>query len=88
MLIILSVLGSIFFGIASPTEAAGIGAFMTTILAIIEKKLSIKTLQSILRKTTNLTSMIFMILIGATAFSLVFRGLHGERLFSGYNTIK
>ena len=82
-LLILLVLGSIFAGVASPTEAAGIGAFGATMLAWISKKLHLKTLREVVQETTKLTSMIFMILIGATAFSLVFRGLEGDKLLLG-----
>ncbi|MEL7146165.1 MAG: TRAP transporter large permease subunit [Bacteroidota bacterium] len=80
LLLILAVLGSIFAGIASPTEAAGVGALGATILTIISKKFSLKVLKDVMRETTFLTSMVFMILIGATAFSLVFRGLEGDDL--------
>ena len=73
------VLGSIFGGIASPTEAAGLGAFGALFLAAVRRKLKLSMLKEVMRETTHLTSMVFMILIGATAFTLVFRGLHGER---------
>lgn len=73
------VLGSIFAGIASPTEAAGLGALGAMLLAATQKKLKLPMLREVMRETTHLTSMVFMILIGATAFTLVFRGLHGER---------
>ncbi|MEQ9230675.1 MAG: TRAP transporter large permease subunit [Cyclobacteriaceae bacterium] len=78
-LLITIVLGSIFTGIASPTEAAGVGAFGATILAIISKKFNLNMLKQVMKETTMLTSMVFMILIGATAFSLVFRGLEGDK---------
>jgi len=78
-LLIVTVLGSIFAGIASPTEAAGVGAFGATILAIISKKFSLNVLKEVMKETTMITSMVFMILIGATAFSLVFRGLEGDK---------
>ncbi|MEQ9403302.1 MAG: TRAP transporter large permease subunit [Cyclobacteriaceae bacterium] len=78
--LILIVLGSIFAGIASPTEAAGVGAFGAIILAIISKKFNLSMLKSVMKETTMTTSMVFMILVGATAFSLVFRGLEGEKL--------
>ncbi len=79
-LLVLAVLGSIFAGVASPTEAAGVGAFGSIILAGGQKKLDLKLLKEVARETTLLTSMVFMILVGATAFSLVFRGLEGDRL--------
>lgn len=78
-LLIVIVLGSIFAGIASPTEAAGVGAFGATILAIVSKKFNLKMLKGVMKETTMLTSMVFMILVGATAFSLVFRGLEGDK---------
>ena len=79
-LLILIVLGSIFAGIASPTEAAGVGAFGAMILAVISKKFNLSMLKGVMKETTMLTSMVFMILAGATAFSLVFRGLEGDKL--------
>ena len=79
-LLILAVLGSIFAGIASPTEAAGVGAFGAIILTLAQRKLSLKILKEVSRETTLLTSMVFFILVGATAFSLVFRGLEGDRI--------
>ncbi|WP_424962394.1 TRAP transporter large permease [Ekhidna sp.] len=78
-ILILIVLGSIFAGIASPTEAAGVGAFGAMVLAIISKKFNLKMLKGVMKETTMLTSMVFMILVGATAFSLVFRGLEGDK---------
>lgn len=80
-LLILAVLGSIFAGIASPTEAAGVGAFGSFILAAFDGKVKLKVLKEVAKETTMLTSMVFMILVGATAFSLVFRGLEGDRMF-------
>ncbi|TAF66278.1 MAG: TRAP transporter large permease subunit [Cytophagales bacterium] len=78
LLLILAVLGSIFAGIASPTEAAAIGALGATLLTALEKKLNYNTLQEVMRETTHITSMVFIILVGASAFSLVFRGLKGD----------
>lgn len=80
LMLILAVLGSIFFGIASPTESAAVGAIGALILAALHKKLTLENLQDAMRQTTKLTSMVFMILIGATAFGLVFRGMGGDRL--------
>ena len=71
MLLVLAVLGSIFAGIASPTEAAAIGAFGALLLTLFQRKLSLDVLRSVMRETTSLTSMVFMILAGASAFSLV-----------------
>ncbi|MFZ2899231.1 MAG: TRAP transporter large permease subunit [Saprospiraceae bacterium] len=78
-LLILAVLGSIFWGIASPTEAAAVGAFGATLLTIFQGKFTFNILQSVMRETTMLTSMVFMILLGATTFSFVFRELQGDR---------
>ena len=78
--LIFAVLGSIFFGIASPTEAAAVGAFGTILLALFKRKLTTSILREIGLVTTRLSSMIFMILIGAAAFGLVFRGLGGDNL--------
>jgi tripartite ATP-independent transporter DctM subunit len=78
LLLILSVLGSIFAGIASPTEAAAVGALMATILTAVEKRLNIQVLKEVMTETVHLTSMVFIILVGATAFGLVFRGIEGD----------
>lgn len=78
-LLVLAVLGSIFAGIASPTEAAAIGAFGATLLTIAQKRFSLDTLKSVMQETTHLTSMVFIILVGASAFGLVFRGMDGDR---------
>ena len=80
LLLIISVLGSIFAGIASPTEAAAVGAFGSILLTIIAGKFKFRSLIQVGRETTRLTTMVFFILIGATTFSLVFRGLHGDDL--------
>ena len=79
LILIIIVLGSIFAGIASPTEAAGVGAFGAMILAVISKKFNLSMLKTVMKETTMTTSMVFMILVGATAFSLVFRGLEGDK---------
>jgi tripartite ATP-independent transporter DctM subunit len=80
LILILAVLGSIFFGIASPTESAAVGAIGALILAAIHKRLTLENLQEAMRQTTKLTSMVFIILIGASAFGLVFIGMDGDRL--------
>lgn len=72
------VLGSIIFGIATPSEAAGIGALGAILLALFQKDLSKNILDKCVYESIKLTSMVFMILIGAMLFSLVFRGLEGE----------
>jgi tripartite ATP-independent transporter DctM subunit len=77
--LILAVLGSILGGIATPTEAASIGAVGATLLAALRVPLR-TVLAPVARKTAQITSMIFVILIGATLFGLVFRGLGGEDL--------
>ena len=78
--LILAVLGSIFFGIATPTEAAGVGALGATLLAVGKRRLSGEGLREVLRATTRTTGFIFAIFLGATAFSLVLRGLGGDQL--------
>lgn len=80
LFLIIAVLGSIISGIASPTEAASVGAVGALILAVIKKQLNIQTLMAISRETVKVTSMIFMILIGAALFSLVFKGFHGDEI--------
>ncbi len=87
LLLILLVLGAILGGFATPTEAAGVGAAGALILALIQKQLSFDKLKDVMMSTTKVTSMVFLILIGASIFSLVFRGYGGEELieqvFSG-----
>jgi tripartite ATP-independent transporter DctM subunit len=78
--LIIAVLGSILTGLATPTEAAGVGAFGATILATLKGQLTIERLREVAQNTTQVTSMVFFILIGATIFSLVFRGFGGEDL--------
>jgi len=77
-ILIVAVLGSIFAGIASPTEAAAVGGFGASLLTVMRKRFTVKVLKEVMIKTTSLTSMVFMILVGAAAFGLVFRGLHGD----------
>lgn len=85
--LIVTVLGSILGGYATPTEASGVGAVGATLLAIANKKLPLETLKEVMQATTKITAMVFQILIGAALFSLVFRGFGGEELiqnlFSG-----
>ncbi|QTH63477.1 TRAP transporter large permease subunit [Psychrosphaera ytuae] len=80
LLLIVLVLGSILLGIATPTEAAGIGAFGAGIIALAKRQLNKETLHAVMTSTLSVTSMVFMILIGASIFSLVFRGFGGEEL--------
>ncbi len=79
LLLILAVLGSIFAGIASPTEAAAIGAGGATLLTFTQGRLTGDVFRGVLRATTHLSSMVFMILLGASTFSLVFRQLGGDQ---------
>ena len=80
--LIFAVLGSIITGIASPTEAAGIGALGAIIIALIHKKLNLEILKESTTQSAFISSMVFLILIGASIFSLVFRGLGGEELIT------
>ncbi len=80
LLLIVVVLGSILTGIATPTEAAGVGAFGAILLAASRKKLTIEVSRDVCRTTTRVTCMVFLILIGASIFSLVFRGYGGDDL--------
>lgn len=82
LMLIFIVLGSILFGIATPTEAAGVGAFGAIILAIWQKQFNLANLNAVMQSTTKVTAMVFMILIGASLFSLVFRGFGGEELIA------
>jgi len=78
--LIIAVLGSILVGAATPTEAAGVGAFGAILLATVKGRLSIARLRQVVQGTTEVTSMVFLILIGAAVFSLVFRGFGGEEI--------
>ena len=84
--LVVAVLGSIFFGIASPTESAAVGALGALLLAALHRRLNLSALQDAMRQTTRLTSMVFLILIGATAFGLVFRGMGGDHLVNDIMT--
>ncbi len=75
-----AVLGTIFFGVASPTESAAYGAAGAILLAVMRRKLNTGNLSQALYQTARLTSMVFLILIGATTFGLVFRGMGGDQL--------
>ncbi len=78
--LIVAVLGSILAGAATPTEAAGVGALGATFLALMRRQLTRDRLQQVARQTTQITAMVFMILIGAAVFSLVFRGFGGDEM--------
>ena len=84
LLLIVLVLGSILVGAATPTEAAGVGATGALFLALIRGALSFEVLQDISRSTLYTTSMVFLILIGAAVFSLVFRGFGGDTLIEQF----
>jgi len=79
-LLIFAVLGSIFFGLATPTEAAGVGAAGALLLAWLKRQLGPGVMADVLRETTQTTAFIFAVLLGATAFALVLRGLGGDAL--------
>ena len=83
LLLIVAVLGSILLGFATPTEAAGVGALGALILAVAYRSLTATVLQDICRSTLKTTAMVFFILIGASVFSLVFRGYGGDDLVQG-----
>jgi tripartite ATP-independent transporter DctM subunit len=86
--LIAAVLGSILLGAATPTEAAGVGAIGALLLSYSKRRLNLKSLNEVLQQTLNVTSMVFFILIGATLFSLVFRGFGGEELIhSVFNSL-
>ncbi len=78
--LMICVLGSIFKGIASPTEAASVGAVGATILTTMHGRFNLKIIRDVMDMTTKLTCMVFIILVGATTLGLVFRGLGGDEL--------
>ncbi|MBK7873810.1 MAG: TRAP transporter large permease subunit [Saprospiraceae bacterium] len=78
LILIIAVLGSIFLGWATPTQAAGVGALGATLLTILQKRFNLTTLNTVMRETTHLTCMVFVILLGATTFSMVFREMGGD----------
>ena len=82
-MLIIAVLGSIFMGIATPTEASGVGALGAFLLAVFRGRLSFKDFKSVISKTTHTTSYIFALFVGATAFALILRGLGGDELIEG-----
>ncbi len=86
LLLIIVVLGSILAGFATPTEAAGVGASGALLLSAFKKQLSLAQLKVVTMDTTRMTAMVFMILIGASVFSLVFRAFGGEELIHGFLT--
>jgi tripartite ATP-independent transporter DctM subunit len=78
LFLIFAVLGSILGGYATPTEAAGVGGMGALLMAIARRQLNLERLQEIMRSTLRISSMVFLILIGASIFSLVFRGYGGD----------
>jgi tripartite ATP-independent transporter DctM subunit len=79
-MLIIAVLGSILAGIATPTESASVGAIGAMLLAFMRGKLSMSVLRAVMQQTTKISCMVFVILLGASVFSLVFRGLGGEEI--------
>jgi len=80
LILIVAVLGSILGGLATPTEAAGVGALGALLLAAAYRALTVETVREICTGTLKTTAMVFFILIGASVFSLVFRGYGGDEL--------
>ena len=78
LFLIFAVLGSILTGLATPTEAAGVGGMGALLLAVVRRELDVARLRDIMRSTLRISSMVFLILIGASIFSLVFRGYGGD----------
>jgi tripartite ATP-independent transporter DctM subunit len=83
LLLIVAVLGSILAGIATPTEAASVGAMGAMLLAVVRRRFSLGMLVEVMRSTTRVTCMVFLILVGAAVFSLVFRGFGGDEVVAG-----
>ncbi len=84
LLLIVAVLGSILTGAATPTEAAAVGAVGALLLAVFKKQLSLPVLKDVMYSTTQVTSMIFFIFIGAAIFSLTFRGFGGDEIIEEF----
>jgi tripartite ATP-independent transporter DctM subunit len=82
--LIVGVLGSIFVGIASPTEAASVGAAGGLMLTIVKRRFSMPMLRGVMQTTLRITSLGFIILVGANCFGLVFRGLNGDHLIQDF----
>ena len=86
LFLVVAVLGSILGGLATPTEAASVGAVGALLLAAARRQLSLETLRQVVRQTTVITSMVFLIFIGAAVFSLVFRGFGGDAMVTDFLT--
>ncbi|MBU1344721.1 MAG: TRAP transporter large permease subunit [Proteobacteria bacterium] len=84
LFLILAVLGTIFAGIATPTESGAMGAVGAVILTVMNKKLSVGLLHEVAKGTIKMTCMVFIIIMGATCFALVFRGLGGDDLLRAF----
>ncbi len=84
LFLIVAVLGSILGGLATPTEAASVGAMGALVLAGLRRRLDLSVLREVMRQTTIVTSMVFLIFVGAAMFSLVFRGYEGDELVSEF----
>jgi tripartite ATP-independent transporter DctM subunit len=82
--LIVAVLGAIFAGVATPTEAASVGAVGGIVLTMIKRKFSWGMLRNVMEATTRITSLAFIILVGANCFGLVFRGLNGDHLIQDF----
>lgn len=78
LVLILLVLGSIFLGVATPTEAGALGALGAILLAAVHGRLTVDVVRHVSRETTKLTAMVIYLLLGSTAFALVFRGVYGD----------
>ncbi|MBK8546453.1 MAG: TRAP transporter large permease subunit [Saprospiraceae bacterium] len=86
LLLIFLVLGSIFYGVASPTEASALGAAGALCIAIIKRRMTLSIFKKVMKETSELTTMVFFILLGATTFALVFRGMDGDDLLTSFVT--
>lgn len=86
LFLILAVLGSIISGLATPTDAASVGSIGALVLAAFKRKLDVNMLRESLKETVKVTAMVFMILIGAALFSLVFKGFHGDEAVQHFLT--
>lgn len=84
LVLIVAVLGSIFAGVASPTEGASVGAAGGLLLTVAKRRFSMAMLRDVMRATTRITSLAFIILVGANMFGLVFRGLNGDHLIQDF----
>jgi tripartite ATP-independent transporter DctM subunit len=82
--LIVAVLGAIFAGVATPTEAASVGAVGGIVLTMIKGKFSWSMLRNVMEATTRITSLAFIILVGANCFGLIFRGLNGDHLIQDF----